>query len=406
MKKSTYKTFLTFVNKILIMFINDLLWLFSLVFPKNKYKWIFGAWFGKSYSGSSKYLYEYIIKNHPNIRCIWITKNKLILDYLRKRGKESYYFLSLNGLWHAFTGKVYFFCCSKSDINSITCSFLNLKVNLWHGTPIKKIMYDDNIAYDRNSFYFKCLKFCFPYLRDDFDLVISPSKLVRSIYASAFRLPNEKLPIIGDPRNDILANVSNDVHREHMVERKGLTILYAPTHRCEGKDSQILNVLPLGSEWNILNQYLSECNSCLKLRLHYYDKKYLPTNLDEFPNIKIDTEMDAQIALLNTDILITDYSSIFLDYLLLDRPVIFTVFDLQKYLLCDRQMYFKYDEITPGPKAKNWREVIQCLDQYFLNPSAYQDGRDKICSMFIENNDGLNSCRVYALICNKLNLQN
>lgn len=65
--------------------------------------------------------------------------------------------------------------------------------------------------------------------------------------------------------------------------------------------------------------------------------------------------------------LVTDYSSIYFDYLLLDKPIIFFNYDLEEYLNNSRDMYFNYDEFTPGRKYKtrlDWNE--QCLMWFLL----------------------------------------
>lgn len=51
------------------------------------------------------------------------------------------------------------------------------------------------------------------------------------------------------------------------------------------------------------------------------------------------------------DLLITDYSSIYLDYLLLDRPIVFFAYDLEHYVERDRALYFTYESMTPGARC-------------------------------------------------------
>ncbi|MCP5462729.1 MAG: CDP-glycerol glycerophosphotransferase family protein [bacterium] len=69
-----------------------------LFFPKKKNLWVFGAWFGEKFSDNSKYLFQYIATNHPEIQAVWLTKNKQTFNFLRKQGFECYYLPSAKGL--------------------------------------------------------------------------------------------------------------------------------------------------------------------------------------------------------------------------------------------------------------------------------------------------------------------
>jgi len=123
--------------------------------------------------------------------------------------------------------------------------------------------------------------------------------------------------------------------------------------------------------------------------------------LDKFKNFKYINfldEIDVAEVLANTDILITDYSSVFFDYLLTDNPIIFAPFDYEKYLTKDRELYYDYDEVTPGPKCKNWAEVLEWVFKFKDNSELYKDERKKVKDRFHKYHDNKSCDRVYKEI--------
>jgi len=85
---------------------------------------------------------------------------------------------------------------------------------------------------------------------------------------------------------------------------------------------------------------------------------------------------------------------------LLDRPIIFTPFDINEYLKEDREFYYDYEEITPGPKAKNWDEVINYIDENITNPDKFRGARERVRKKFHKYLDGKSNQRVYEEITN------
>ena len=103
-----------------------------------------------------------------------------------------------------------------------------------------------------------------------------------------------------------------------------------------------------------------------------------------------------------TDFLVTDYSSVFFDYLLLNKPIIFTPFDYQEYLQNDRELYYAYDSVTPGPKAYDWAETMNFIEDAVNSPETFEKEREKVSSIFCAYRDGQNSKRVYEAIMDRL----
>ena len=93
-------------------------------------------------------------------------------------------------------------------------------------------------------------------------------------------------------------------------------------------------------------------------------------------------DYDLQELLFSADILITDYSSCYLDYLLLNRPIIFYNYDYDTYLINDRELYFDYEEITPGIKVHESDKLIAAIKKSINYPQEYARDRQRVKEIF------------------------
>ena len=65
---------------------------------RDRNLWVFGCWMGKKYDDNAKFLFEYVNKNHSNVRCVWLTRNKNVVALVRQLGYEAYLSSSLKGV--------------------------------------------------------------------------------------------------------------------------------------------------------------------------------------------------------------------------------------------------------------------------------------------------------------------
>jgi len=386
------------IVKFLIYPFLDIVYLLTALIPKNKRKWVFGSWFGQRYTDNSKYFFEYVCRAHPEIRAIWISKNRQVIDDLRNRGREAYHPLSLPGIFHLMTAKVAVMSTDKKDLLHFLLSPVHFKVQLWHGVGYKKIMYDDKITGDLHKPFTRFKHLLFPFLRPKYDMVIATSPETQCQFCGAFRLPFEKVPITGYPRNDIF--FKNTSHPQQSPE-SFRQILYAPTHRQQGREMHIREILPDNEMLRQMDEQFRRLKVHFYFKLHFYDEKYLPS-LKGYSHISLAPGIDIQELLRQTDILITDYSSIYFDFLLLDRPIIFAPFDLENYLRQDREFHYPYQEVTPGPIARNWKEVLPHIEEALQNPQKYQKERHRIRDLFHQYKDGNSSQRVFDEIIRRI----
>ena len=378
------------IKKLLVYTFNIPLYLIAKIIPKDKNIWIFGAWFGEKYGDNSKYLFEYVNKNHPEIRAIWLTKNKETLNIIRKKGYKVYYSYSFMGYLYSLRACFSFISTGFNDINHFV--FTKFYINLWHGIPLKKIVYDDklvnSIRYD--TLFHKLIRIIFPFIRkpEDFYKVIASSKDETITLSTAFRKNINNILATGLPRNDIF------FQKKLQNKREMINVIYMPTHRNEGE----LDIKELFlNNIDLINNSLEKNSIILHIKLHYYHMKDM--NQLKYTNIKLlfddDIEQDIYSKINIFDILITDYSSIYFDYLLSDKPIIFAPFDYEEYIKRDRELYYDYGAVTPGPKCRNWNEVIQWIEKFKENPDLYSKERKKIRDKFHQYQDGKSCERVY-----------
>ena len=145
------------------------------------------------------------------------------------------------------------------------------------------------------------------------------------------------------------------------------TILYAPTFRDTNRFERKTPI-----EWSRLNDLLKKNNATFLIKLHRHD--YSMVMKEEYSHIRLlDNESDMYPLFAKVDLLITDYSSIFFDFLLTDKPVLFYPYDKEIYLTQDRSMYDEYDTVTPGHKAYNFEEFYSKLSLFFKEPEVLKE---------------------------------
>lgn len=83
------------------------------------------------------------------------------------------------------------------------------------------------------------------------------------------------------------------------------------------------------------------------------------------------------------DLLITDYSSIYIDFLLTRKPIVFLPYDREEYLN-ERGMNFPYDQVTPGPKPKSLQEFLNSIEGLLYNHDGYVCQRAEMNQFFNE----------------------
>ena len=354
---------------------------------KNKIKrkpdprvWIFSSTDNSHYNYNSRYLFEYVRAELPEITPYFVIND----DQLRRKLSEQYgekYFIETNsgqGIQKVLEAGVWF-TSAGLPVYGTHLNRDRVIVNLWHGIPLKKIaLMDPNLGKMARVYFRKIFT-------ENYTWILTCSKALIPIMAESFAIEQEKIKVWGQPRNDMLfkENVAKEILKKiypDLPEYRGI-ILYAPTFR----DYASTELFPFEDyDKDKLEAFLEKEKLLICLRTHISEtgtaEKYLSGRVVYLGNEQMEDIME----ILNIfDLLITDYSSIYIDYLILNRPMIFLPYDKEKYLQ-GRGMNFEYDKVTPGVKPESLREFMDRIHETFSGKDPYFAERQRCNDFFNE----------------------
>ena len=348
--------------------------------PKDQNLIIFSLNFNR-YTDNSKALYEYLSKHEARLDVFWLGSRVVEKNVLGKFGS----YPSIRGLWLALRAKVYVMTYSSSDLKMGNYfSSKKIKIQLWHaitlkmyGVPDKKFTPKMKLRYTK-------------YETSKYTAFVAASKLDALSVAACNHLPNEKIWTTGLPRNDRLfhplePNNINGLSSKIASTLTKKVILYAPTFR----DFGVTKFFPFEDfSPHLLADFLEKNDTYLFIRPHQNDfenqekTKILTKSYgDRF--VLADNSQVADIAdiLPYVNTVITDYSSIYIDLLLLDCPCVFIPYDLEKYEQ-ERGILYDYHLVTPGPKVSNTRDFIKSLEDGIRGGKTYKEERLRVKNLF------------------------
>lgn len=358
------------------------------IYPKDKNKILIGIPNASFYNDNSKYFFEFLCKKeNKDFDFFLLTKNKKLFTKLRtKFGNHIIYAFSTQALLVYLKAKFVLLSNGNGDIFPFTpTNKKQIVINMWHAITFKNVGYLSkvNISGKIN-------------LNLNYFLVCSETERKRMM--DAFRYPEETFITFGYPRNDIYFGQQ----KNQKTRDKKTTILYLPTFR----DTAPTEFFPFSDfDKKDLNRFLSKNNVEIIIKPHKRDStnQRLLDILKDNPNIKIKTsvinDIDIQQMLLECDILLTDYSSVYFDFLLLDRPIIYIPYDLEEYKR-ERGLLYDFDEVTCGDKTLTQKQFIESIKNNLENPAKDELKRKEITERFHLYNDGKASERLFNFIKN------
>ena len=375
-------------------------YLYHKIFMRMKLKEstiLFESFLGRSYSDSPRYIFEYLGKNEPHrYQCVWVLDHKEELPYpakcIRRYSFRYFYYMA----------RAKFFVFNSRQSRDFVKREGSIFLETWHGTPLKKLAFD-----------MKEVTASAPLVKRDlynhsreWDYLIAPNEFSARTFRRCFMYEGTILET-GYPRNDILYQEGEE-HRilmDRIRKRIGIpegkkVILYAPTWRDDEFYAPARHKFTMQMDLGKMQKELGD-QYVLFLRTHYYVVDHI--NLPESQDFVYDVSDYDDIAelYLTADLLITDYSSVFFDYANLKRPILFFMYDLEKYRDRLRGFYLDLEKDLPGPVLSTTDEVIHSVRNLEKLWQEYQKRYEAFYEKYCGWEDGKASQRVVDAVFGK-----
>lgn len=360
--------------------------LFVPVKPKH---WIFGADYGNMYREGSKYLLEYMLEHHKDYHCTFITRNRDVKLLLDNKGIPCEMNFSLRGMIEISQADSIFTCQVINDVYFAYRKKHRSHYYLVHGQPLKKAFFSldsDKLNNNKfNLFHYLTLGVSFK----DIAFVSATSNFLKPFMEKDFgyMLP---VKILGMPRNDVLFDHKKILSQKWIDDlNEKFVVTYMPTHRKYGNGD--ISPIPFLQRQDY-QQWMRNNNVVLLVKQHpnMIPKLTDVKQSDVIRDITCDC-LDPQVCLYHSDVLITDFSSVWMDYLLLRRPILFYFYD--NFEQDDAGCHYNIRENPPGYFCTNEDDLFNLIKKTKEDFEAMCPS-DQIISKYHKYVDG-NSCERY-----------
>ncbi len=367
----------------------------SRLIPKDDHKILFFS--VPDYSDNAKYVYDRMLESgfDKTHRLIWCVYSPVPANHVIRRSREY--------IHHALTAKY----IVSTHGTPAWKSKNQVSIELWHGLPLKTIGHfadmDHPNAAARLSAGHRLRRFA-----NSVDYLITTSEFERLIFSSAFLIDPGKILVIGQPRCDALYRSRDSgidalcriLGRDDIAGKR--ILLYLPTFReyDTGASRTILEGI-LASER--FRQFVKDENLLFICKPHSHDENLFQAYNGEHIHILLNGDLrragNTIYDFLNAvDILVTDYSSVYFDFLHLNRPIVFYVPDIEEYRNQRGFILEPFRDWAPGAISTNVDELIEALTSTLAGPDRWEPERIRLRRLLFRYVDGLASERVCRLI--------
>ncbi|MGX6395385.1 CDP-glycerol glycerophosphotransferase family protein [Lactiplantibacillus pentosus] len=366
---------------------------------------IFESFGGRQVSDSPLAIYELFKKLYPGFRYIWSVEREAV-PYCKANGIP--YVVRRTARWARTLEKAQYWISNARFPAWVRKPKYVTYIQTWHGTPLKKLGLDiENVAmpgtntaaYHRN----------FVSEANRWDALVSPNDYSTQIFRSAFGFKNQILKV-GYPRNDELINSSPEdvtaLKQQLGIPLDKKVVLYAPTYRDNQFAEKGKYTFELPFSLADFRERFGQ-DAVLILRMHYLISNAL--DVSDYSDFVYDLSSYPSISdlYLVSDLLITDYSSVFFDYAYLQRPILFYPYDYHLYKDELRGFYLDYEKDLPGKIAQNEADLLDNVEEFLQRPDMSQDPQfQKFYGRFCAINDGLASFKVVNYVVHQIEARN
>lgn len=361
---------------------------------------IFESYMGRQYSCSPKSLYKAMVEDdkYKDFIKVWSFKNPE--EYKELAKNDNTIIVKYKGNeYYKYYAKAKYWITNSRIPNEIKKHPDQIYIQCWHGTPLKKLGLDIE-NYTGTKISTKDLHHNYRVDAERYTYLVSPSNFFTEKITSAFGLKDIGKDNIfienGYPRNDFLYEFTKDdshrIKEKLNIPRNKKIILYAPTWRENQHEPGVGYTYNLGLDFNKLHNELKD-EYVILFRAHYFISNAFDFEKYNGFILNVSNYDDINDLYVVSDMLITDYSSVFFDYANLSRPIIFYMYDFEEYKNKMRDFYLSVDDL-PGPIVKdevNLLKEIKNLSEEFVYNEKYEEFNTrfnphrKACSLEVLN---------------------